>query len=711
MEDFYILMSDYDEPIITRNFLYRKTISYRNPFPTYQSNLIVKLILDENNFNFGLAKEDGSDFRLLSGTATLKMWVAYWSVENKQAVLFFKLPSIGGGSLVYFEAYWGNADTEDISDPDSLGFLFYESFDSSPLDSNKWAGTINDTVNEYGYSLNSTADRVTIVNPLEGLNNWVIEAGIYCAWDNNTVWSSTIRSFKFSFEGTENNFDVQFMKDTRIYSNATNGTSNVAFTQDYGGLEELSYNGVYISYYEPNDKVTARLTDRNNFPDIEAYFQRKVEGDTRPQNIRIYGYNYGSGASYGPHPSYINWLVVREYDAVAISEIDGSNLYVPYERIDPDPQDERSFQDDFTSVIYRHESTFGGDPYLLSDNGYNSDTNVWISNDLTSGEDYVALTMHTGWKDNVVSRKYIHYDSGHTYLYNASKLSDSDTDHNGRNYWHCTLNYGWAAIKFSEPRCIGAISIKATDELDACPKDFVFYGSNYNPVIDFSKKIKLKEGTFEQKEGFQSRVVEHNSKYRYYILEVLNTYGDVDIQVQEWELMDSIQSRRVKTPSQLRLHPSLYDDWIYNFPKQICLQGSIDNINWETILPWRNTYTPFIEHYTGYGLWQRYSFYNANSYWSFRLLCRGNWEASDDRIIIGEWSMHELESESYTVRVLDGTTNFIQQIWASENCGINDRYKLFFVANDKINKISAKKLAGSKDLPTQYTDFNVVQEN
>ena len=89
-------------------------------------------------------------------------------------------------------------------------------------------------------------------------------------------------------------------------------------------------------------------------------------------------------------------------------------------------------------------------------------------------------------------------------------------------------------------------------------------------------------------------------------------------------------------------------------------------------------------------------------------MCRGNWEAEDNRIIIGEWSLHELEEESYTYRILDGTTNNIQQIWATLSCGIDDKYSIIFVANEKMNKISDARLVGSSNLPIYYEDFNVV---
>ena len=124
-------------------------------------------------------------------------------------------------------------------------------------------------------------------------------------------------------------------------------------------------------------------------------------------------------------------------------------------------------------------------------------------------------------------------------------------------------------------------------------------------------------------------------------------------------------------------------------------------------MPWTETYTPFYE-VLPYGYWQRYSFINENGYWSFRLLCRGNWGADDNKIVIAEWSLHERAEEEYTYRILGGSTNKIQQIWATPTCKIDDDHAIIFIANEKMNKVSSYLLGGSYDLPNYYDDFNVV---
>ena len=132
---------------------------------------------------------------------------------------------------------------------------------------------------------------------------------------------------------------------------------------------------------------------------------------------------------------------------------------------------------------------------------------------------------------------------------------------------------------------------------------------------------------------------------------------------------------------------------------------------WDTLLDWTNTYTPFISHVKEYGKWQRYSFTNANGYWTYRLLCRDHWLAEDGRMAIAEWEFCELESEAYTYHILAGGSNNITQVWAQENTTLDDVHNLFFATNDYVSRIADNRLVGSDELPQVYNDINVVQES
>ena len=700
-------MAEYADDIQTSNYKYRRTIYFTNDSSQPKEDYVVKLLLNESNFNFELPKSDGSDFRLLMNGSTLKMWVPYWSKSARKAVLFFMIPFIPAGATRDLVAYWGHEDAESISNPDDMEFLFTEEFNSTPLDSDKWSGDINNGLTQYGYFVAYRNDVFTTKGkPLTGKYSFRIECGVNPTWTSGD-YGSGLYAIGFNFSGTENDFMVG-IHDTGGVSTCVDGSSTQR-TGLYYGLENNSYNDVVVEYKESQDRVIVRLKNRDTYGDVEYYWGRKVEGDTRPDNFGVSGRNYASYKS-AMYPTYIAWLAVREFGSEEVGVLDASTLWIEHEYVGHQSTDIREFGPDITTTLYRHESSFGGNPYKISDNGYDSNTDLWLTDDDALAEDYVYLTMHTGWSSNVVSREYIHYDSGHVYHYNASRLSSEDSPQ-GWNHMELTTSSGWAAIKFSNTRVIGAFQIKATEAAGTAPKDFVFYGSNFNPVIDYSRARVLKEGTFADTSEWQFQVLTHNQPYRYYILEVQNTYGGGNIQIQEWEMMDSLSQRERRYPGQLRLHPSLYGDYQYNFPKQISLQGTVDGYTWVTLIPWTQTYTPFISHNPAYGYWQRYSFDNLNGYWSFRLLCKDHWLAQDDRIAIAEWELRELASEAETFHILSGTSNNVTQIWAQEDCRLDDADALFFTAADKLSRIMDNRLVGSSELPDEFLDINVVQES
>jgi len=704
-------MADYAPYINPNDFLYQRKVYFTNPYNVFKGSLVVKLVLDSDNFNFDLSQTDGSDFRLVDGVATLRMWKAHWSKTDRHAVLFFKLQDVGGGVSVSYNAYWGNKTISANSEPETLGVLFYEDFNSSPLDSSKWEGDIANGVSTYGYFLKFGwgADNqfTTKVSPLQGKTSWTVEAGLYCNWDTNGGWDSTDYAMKFEFRGTENNMVVNVMHNNRIEHQIIQpgGDTYQYSDKTHGGLEGRSQNDVFISYYEPNDELEVRFLNRKTFGDVSRVIGRKVEGDTRPTKLRIGSYHWDDGA----YPSYINWLIIRDYGDVTLSDLDGSELYIPYENILHQTQDYREYGPDITSTLYEHESSFGGDPYLLSNGIHDADLNVWVSDSDAVTESEIDLIIHTGWTtDNVVKRLFKHYDSGHEYYYNASKLSDLNLDRMGRDFWHCTTTSGWAAIKFPEPRTIGSFRVKFNEEVGAEPKNYIFSGSNFYPGAYINLSKELDNGTFDNVLDWQSRKVKISGQFKYYILDIKDTYGGENIRLQEWRMFDDLGNNKLVYPAQLRLHPATYGSYMDNFPKEIMFEGAIDGVNWVTLIPWVYTYTPYVEHYNGYEYWQRYSFNNTEGYWSFRLRCRGNWGASDGKIIIGEWAIHELEEEAYTYRILGGTSNNIQQIWAQEATGLEDMHNLFYVANEELNHVVNNKRVITKELPKFYEDFNVV---
>ena len=501
----------------------------------------------------------------------------------------------------------------------------------------------------------------------------------------------------------ENDFIINIMHESRVEHNAIDpgGTTYQSIDQIYGGLEQGSYQEHYIAYYEPEDRVYQRISNRNSYADIENKIDRKVEGDTRPSNVRLHG-RQGNGA----YPSYISWFVIREYDESGLADLDGSELYIPYENIEHQIFDYKEYTDDLTSIIYQHDSSFGGSPYNLSNDLCSSENDVWKSDEGATSSDPIYITIYFDRTENLVSTRKLHYDSGHEKFYNASKMSDSDIDVHTRDHWRGYDTSGWAVINFGTDRpIINVFGIKAVfDDLDSCPKNYKFYGG----LESYTGPFKLLyEDVFEKTAEWQSITFTNKNPYKYYKFEIIDTYGN-DIKVQEWLMYSCVGTDKPKYISQVRLLPADFGGLEDNFPKEISLEGSNDMLNWETVMPWTDTYTPYISHNALYGKWQRYSFTNIKGYWHYRLACRDNWGAFDGRIIICGWELCELVEEENIYRILSGETNNIQQIWASDTCGFEDSYGLIYVGNEKLNIVQRSKLVEEKDISEFYDDINVV---
>ena len=687
---------------------YTGEVYFHNTDLETRTNYPVKLILTEDNFNFDLTQSNGFDFRLTeraNGSGVLKMWIAGWDKDNKYAVLWFKIPQLSSDPESVFYAFWGGDYSDDISMPEELGFLFYEDFEVTPLDSDKWAGIINSNTTIYGYLFPSASSFTTITNPLTGQNSWAVEAGVYLV--NDTSCDLNDRTHGFEFMGDENGFVINMMHNTRVEHNAINpgGSTYSNIDKTHGGLEFNSYQEHYIAYYEPEDRIYQRIVNRKSYVDIENKLDRKVEGDTRINNIRLHGRQTAS-TNDGAYPSYISWFVIREYDNLNLVNLDGSELYISHENVEHQTFDYKVYTDDLTSILYPHKSSFGGDPYNLSNNLCSSTSDIWMSDVDATSSDPIYATIYFDRTENLVSNRKFHYDSGHEKFYNASKMSDSDADIHERDHWRGITTSGWAVINFGDDRpIVNVFGIKAVaDDLDSCPKSYKFYGGLENYTGPFKL---LCEGIFEKTAEWQSITFTNENPYRYYKFEVLNTYGN-NIKVQEWQMYSYVGSDKPKYISQLRLHPADFGGLEDNYPKQISLEGSNDTLNWETVLPWTNTYTPYISHNALYGKWQRYSFTNIKGYWHYRLACKDNWGASDGRIIIGEWEMCELAEEANIYRILGGETNDIKQIWVSDNCGFEDEYGLIYVANEKLNVVQRTKLVEEKNISEFYDDVNVI---
>jgi hypothetical protein len=235
-------------------------------------------------------------------------------------------------------------------------------------------------------------------------------------------------------------------------------------------------------------------------------------------------------------------------------------------------------------------------------------------------------------------------------------------------------------------------------------KNFKFYGSQSDPRFDgWNDKVLIYEGTALQTTQEQTFYFSTGSTfYEYYILDVLDTYGG-NIAIQEWGMYESNSSLGKKCVSQLRLHPVAFTDNEYYFPKNIALYGSNDGFNWDTLISSTETPTPFTDYV--YGRWSRYSFENPDAYYLYKLTCYNNWEANEDKIKIAEWELVERVDEVNTFRILSGTSNDINNVWADYNTTVDSG--TVYIGNNLISVVEFDKLINSITVSGSISDFNV----
>jgi hypothetical protein len=579
-------------------------------------------------------------------------------------------------------------------------FSFADDFDGSSLDVSKWptsAGSFSISDSKINLGTDAWIRTFTGAISTEIPVNWIVEEGIVGIGSPTTT---TVAAHRYRFYGSENNLGIDYYWDgstDRRHDFVSDGTY-ATYNGTNKGLQEGSYSQNYIAYYEPTDRVYQSMYNRTSYADYDDSWERKVNRNTEVTNFRIYGED--TSAANGVS---VDWVIVRVFIPDKDPTVDYSDLYVQYEYVGHQILDYDPYQSDVTSVDFHHTSDMGGDPYKMSDDVTNSISNIFISDgEATDGN--IVLDFGRG-RYSITDKNYIHFDSDRVIYYNAAKLSDLDTDVHGRDYWQGTTTSGWVAIQFPSAKDIACLSLRAVPgSINKMVKTFKFYGSQSDPrFIGWNDKVFIYEGVTLSTEEEQTFYFSTGlTSYEYYILEVIDTNGG-DVAIQEWGMYEYNSTLGKRVISQLRLHPVAFTDNEYYFSKEIEFYGSNDGFVWDTLISRIDTPTPFTNY--AYGRWSRYSFDNLNAYYLYKLSCYGNWRAPDDIIKMAEWEMVERSEEQYNIRVLDGSTNNINNIWADPTSTISSGTVYF--TNDKFSTVEFDKLIYYATVSGAVDDFNV----
>jgi len=130
------------------NYKYRTKISVTNPTSNILSDYPVLVQLNPTNFDYNLAKSDGSDLLFVnwSHNKILPYWIETWNPrETSASRVWVKFDYLGIPTDIKngfdFYMYYGSDDSESLPDWCNNGeytFTFFDNFTGSDLDSSSW---------------------------------------------------------------------------------------------------------------------------------------------------------------------------------------------------------------------------------------------------------------------------------------------------------------------------------------------------------------------------------------------------------------------------------------------------------------------------------------------------------------------------------------------------------------------------------------------
>lgn len=672
---------DYISNINPDDYRFLREITITEPGYYDRYNYKFSIIFNSENFNFDLIRSDGFDIRVAensNGSKVLPFFRSNWNKDYRNGEIWFKLPLLRKDEIKTLYVYFGNSTDEDLSDPLLMDFIFFEDFKFIPL--SKWTGDVNVAINEsYGYFLDTYDIITTIDNVLLNKKSWIFELGFY---NLDSSWTSSTRSMQIDFNGT-NGFYVLFDdQDSYFKSNLIDSTNETVFYG--GGIAPTSYARLHISYEEDRDLVTVGQSCRITGEDYVITNERRVLENTELTNIKYYGrHDYGSDSTvyHGADPLYTRWLIIRDYikpEEVAI--LDLTNLRSDYDNLYGQNIDSIVYTSDFTDIDYFHYSNCGGDPYKLSNNLSGDITTSFISDYELEKEVLIDFGRSAGI---VNSSKNLHYDSGHVYQYNASRMSEAiyGEDAFGRTYWHCTSDTGWACIDFDDQhKIINCIVIKIFGSIGT-PKDIKIQGGFDDPRLIESVWKDLKISTISNVTGAQAFYLNNDNPYRYYRIYVQNTWDGKNIIIDEWEFYESFNKDK-KVVKQLRLLPLSTDSQDIYFPKTFDFYGSNDQKIW-VLLGEYTTYTPFFDG--PFGRWQRFDVANDTGYYSYKIVFGNSWNETSNITIVDEWELVGIVESYITYQNLAGSTMEVFSITADKNTTFDSG--MVYLGNDFLSYV------------------------
>ena len=686
------LTNMHSEYIDASSFNFIKPITIKELGFSNKRNIQIPIIVNSSNFDFNTLRTDGGDIRFaetISGQRGLFYWISDFDFTNKKALIWLQIPKLNINESKTIYMFFGKSSLTTTSNLNNLSFNFKYRFDHTPISSYLFYGTLNRGINEHGFSLGANNLKFTITHPpFRGKNRWEVFTNLY--------YSSSINNISFDFTGEENDINFTFTGQNSISTNIRTG-SNQSRSDAHIGCEPNSSNLIYFSYDERIDYFFYRSYFRNSFIDYSLEMERGVEGNTTLNTLSVNG--------IGNSDARIKYLLIREHIRDEVS-VDLSELFPTiYDYYNSVYVDTEQYTDNITTVEYHHESNAGGPAVNLSNNLYDEHNTYWgSSDDVSNCNVFIDFGRDS---NNLVGTNYRHISSGSIGNYTAHRLSNHsvgmEVDH-----WKGRHTAGIACIDFeSNPKQVNCLILEGYDD-NGMVRRFRFKGSYKSPTVNFSDWQVLYDGVCAKSAEKQYFYFKNFGKYRYYMLEVLSTYGN-NIKLKSWWMykMPNVSFFNGVFVDRVSIRPSLYGSNVYNFPRYISMDATNDYKDWFPLLEETHTYSPFSESL--YGYWQHFKFINNNKFRVYRLKMRDTW-GGDDRFVLEEWQLTRSYKEHWNNRILTTTDDTFFNVLADKATGFDggwvygiNRDELFFIYDDYLAR--KQNVTKGFDLGSTYIDL------
>jgi len=267
--------------------------------------------LDGRSANFPSGKNQGGDLRFVANDGRLlNFWVetVLGSAPNRVAYIWVKIiGDLGGDQYIY--CYFANQSATNASNGDAT-FLFFDDFDGSSLNNNKWASS-------------NTGGSITVSNSYVDLRNSTLNGETWIQ-----TWSPTTDgATKFKAEAKGNHAaSVNTGTDIRNRFYVVNSAGNIPVSPDYGVYSDTSgpqpqqfwkgWTGISLAY--TNEMLYSHTLDGAYYTWTISFYQgSQLYANSVTQsalNFNILSFRATRDSSLtGTSNIALDWVRVRKY--------------------------------------------------------------------------------------------------------------------------------------------------------------------------------------------------------------------------------------------------------------------------------------------------------------------------------------------------------------------------------------------------------------